>query len=74
MSHEIRTPLNALLGILSLVQADQQDPHQSELLATAENAGKRLMSLLINVLDYSKIESGEMSGGASAVFAGGLNS
>ena len=62
MSHEIRTPLNALLGILSLVQADQQDPHQGELLATAENAGKRLMSLLTNVLDYSKIESGEMSG------------
>jgi PAS domain S-box-containing protein len=62
MSHEIRTPLNALLGILSLVQADQSDPHQAELLTTAENAGKRLMSLLTNVLDYSKIESGEMSG------------
>lgn len=62
MSHEIRTPLNALLGILSLVQADQRDPHQAELLATAENAGKRLMSLLTNVLDYSKIESGEMLG------------
>ena len=62
MSHEIRTPLNALLGILSLVQADERDPHQAELLATAENAGKRLMGLLTNVLDYSKIESGEMSG------------
>lgn len=62
MSHEIRTPLNALLGILSLVQSDQRDPHQAELLATAESAGKRLMSLLTNVLDYSKIESGEMSG------------
>ncbi len=60
MSHEIRTPLNALLGILSLVQAEPQEPHQAELLATAENAGNRLMSLLSNVLDYSKIEAGEM--------------
>ena len=62
MSHEIRTPLNAVLGILSLVQAEPQEPHQAELLATAENAGKRLMTLLTNVLDYSKIEAGEMQG------------
>jgi len=61
MSHEIRTPLNALLGIVNLVRADLQDPHQVSLLTTAENSGLRLMSLLKNVLDYSKIEAGEMS-------------
>ena len=61
MSHEIRTPLNALLGIVNLVRADLQDPHQVGLLTTAENSGLRLMSLLKNVLDYSKIEAGEMS-------------
>ena len=61
MSHEIRTPLNALLGIVNLVRADLDDPHQVSLLTTAENSGMRLMSLLKNVLDYSKIEAGEMS-------------
>ena len=61
MSHEIRTPLNALLGIVNLVRADLQDPHQVSLLTTAENSGLRLMSLLKNVLDYSKIEAGEMN-------------
>lgn len=60
MSHEIRTPLNALLGILSLVAADEKDAHQLSLLATAKSAGQRLMRLLTNVLDYSKIEAGEM--------------
>ena len=61
MSHEIRTPLNALLGILSLVASDEKDAHQLSLLATAESAGQRLMRLLTNVLDYSKIEAGEMA-------------
>ena len=60
MSHEVRTPLNALLGILSLVAADEKDAHQLSLLATAESAGQRLMRLLTNILDYSKIEAGEM--------------
>ena len=61
MSHEVRTPLNALLGILSLVAADEKDAHQLSLLATAESAGQRLMRLLTNILDYSKIEAGEMA-------------
>lgn len=61
MSHEVRTPLNALLGILSLVAADEKDAHQLSLLATAESAGQRLMGLLTNILDYSKIEAGEMA-------------
>lgn len=64
MSHEIRTSLNALLGVLSLVKADEQDQHQLSLLRTTEDAGHRLMRLLTNVLDYSKIEAGEMSSDA----------
>ncbi|MBL6814528.1 MAG: response regulator [Pseudomonadales bacterium] len=65
MSHEIRTPLNALLGILNLVKAGEQDAQQRSLLSTAENAGERLMRLLTNLLDYSKIEAGEMSNDSS---------
>ena len=60
MSHEIRTPLNALLGILNLVKVDEEQAHRRSLLATAETAGQRLMSLLTNMLDYSRIEAGEM--------------
>ena len=55
------TPLNVLLGILSLVASDEKDADQLSLLATAESAGQRLMRLLTNVLDYSKIEAGEMA-------------
>ena len=65
MSHEIRTPLNALLGILNLVKADEQDAQQFSLLTTAESVGLRLMGLLTNLLDYSRIEAGEMSHEAS---------
>ena len=65
MSHEIRTPLNALLGILNLVKADAKDAQQLSLLTTAENSGERLMRLLTNLLDYSRIEAGEMSCDAS---------
>jgi PAS domain S-box-containing protein len=65
MSHEIRTPLNALLGILNLIKADEKDAQQLSLLTTAENAGERLMRLLTNLLDYSKIEAGEMSNDTS---------
>ena len=65
MSHETRTPLNALLGILNLIKADEKDAQQLSLLTTAENAGDRLMRLLTNLLDYSKIEAGEMSNDTS---------
>ena len=65
MSHEIRTPLNALLGILNLIKADEQDAQQLSLLTTAESAGERLLRLLTNLLDYSKIEAGEMSSDTS---------
>ncbi len=72
MSHEIRTPLNALLGILNLIKADEKDAQQLSLLTTAENAGDRLMRLLTNLLDYSKIEAGEMSNDTSPFSPGSV--
>lgn len=59
MSHEIRTPMNALLGILQLIRTEESPPAREQLIVTAERAGERLMSLLNNVLDYSKIEAGQ---------------
>ena len=62
MSHEIRTPLNAILGFASLLvegEGDQQDVRRfSEIIF---KGGNRLLMLINNILDISKIESGNMS-------------
>lgn len=61
MSHEIRTPMNAILGYAQILtsDADIPDSHQDTLKAI-EGAGKHLLSLLNDVLDITKIESGGM--------------
>ncbi|OGR39475.1 MAG: hypothetical protein A2051_02720, partial [Desulfovibrionales bacterium GWA2_65_9] len=60
MSHEIRTPLNGMLGMLQLMQADSADTEQSSYVKMAVNAGHRLLSLLTDVLDFSKMNSGQV--------------
>lgn len=62
MSHEIRTPMNAILGYAQILTSDSDfpDSHQDTLKAI-EGAGKHLLSLLNDVLDITKIESGGMT-------------
>ncbi|MDH3732488.1 MAG: GAF domain-containing protein [Gemmatimonadota bacterium] len=63
MSHELRTPLNAIIGYSELVQEEMEDLGQGDLTADLEKihtAGKHLLSLINDVLDLSKIESGRM--------------
>lgn len=62
MSHEIRTPMNAILGYAQILTSDSNfpDSHQDTLKAI-EGAGKHLLSLLNDVLDITKIESGGMT-------------
>nr|BFD58327.1 hypothetical protein CKG001_04340 [Bdellovibrio sp. CKG001]BFD61756.1 hypothetical protein BdHM001_04370 [Bdellovibrio sp. HM001] len=60
MSHEIRTPLNAMLGSAELLSETPLGYEQKELLSSLQSAGETLLSMLNNILDYSKFESGRM--------------
>ncbi len=55
MSHEIRTPLNGLSGILQLLDSADLTKDQAELVATGQLAGRTLLRLINDILDYSKI-------------------
>lgn len=56
MSHEIRTPLNGIIGITTLFKSTKLNADQQDLLNTLESSSKLLLSLLNNVLDFTKIE------------------
>lgn len=59
MSHEIRTPLNALIGLLELEHRKLSPPEKRERnIAVAWQASQSLLSLVGNILDMAKIESG----------------
>ncbi|MDR3641447.1 MAG: PAS domain S-box protein [Humidesulfovibrio sp.] len=60
MSHEIRTPLNGMLGMLQLMQGGAPEENQQEFVNMALDAGKRLLGLLNDILDFSSIEAGRL--------------
>ena len=63
MSHELRTPLNAIIGYSEIIHESVLDDDFKTIANDAEkiiSAGKHLLSLINNVLDLSKIESGKM--------------
>jgi CheY-like chemotaxis protein/anti-sigma regulatory factor (Ser/Thr protein kinase) len=62
MSHELRTPLNAILGVTEVLQEGVYGTlteKQLEVIQTVQDSGDHLLSLINDVLDLSKIESGE---------------
>ncbi|MDQ1261282.1 MAG: Histidine kinase protein [Euryarchaeota archaeon] len=61
MSHELRTPLNAIIGISSLLQLEESlNPEQKDLVDIVRNSGEELLTLVENILDFSKMEAGEI--------------
>ncbi len=62
MSHELRTPMNSILGLSELILEDKNLPSKNrERIEVVLKSGKRLMNLINDILDLSKIEAGKMA-------------
>jgi signal transduction histidine kinase/DNA-binding response OmpR family regulator len=60
MSHEIRTPLNAVIGFTDLLAQTKLDTVQQDYISSVQIAGENLLLIINDILDLSKIESGNL--------------
>ncbi|MCL2914033.1 PAS domain S-box protein [Shewanella corallii] len=60
MSHEIRTPINGVLGLLTMLEDTGLSDDQREVVNTAKTSGNMLLSIINDVLDFSRMESGNL--------------
>lgn len=60
MSHEIRTPLNGVLGVMGLIAETKLNQEQQKYVQTAKDSGEALLSIINDVLDFSKMEAGKL--------------
>jgi len=63
MSHELRTPLNSIIGLseLTFEQAEEREDNETaEIMQRVVNAGRHLLSLINDILDISRVESGRI--------------
>ena len=61
MSHELRTPLNGILGMAQIIEMKSNCPEDVEYARLIQGAGNDLLTVLNDILDFSRIEAGEMT-------------